>query len=1200
MLRSLTKLFSIAPGEERKTALLFTLHLIFYLGLMWGDVARETLFFSNWSADDLAWVFIAYAVLGFLIGLAYAFVADRISNGLLLKIILGIMVIWLISVRILLNTNGGARGAVYPYFYLAYNAFRDLATMHILTYINDFYDTRAAKRALPFMLSAGIAGGTLAGLTTPLLTRLFKLENTPIVWTICLAICFILILSIERQLRSDLDQIEQRRKQATSKKQGEATTGWQNLSEGFNFVRKSGLLRALAIATFAMVVLMTLLNYQSNQVIAQQYANDPEGLSSFYGFLNGISSAGGLIIQSLFLSKLINWLGVGTMNLLFPLLTLGAVAAINAAPGMVSGTFARLDYNMLKQTFRNPLDAMLYNSIPITNKARARGFINGVIVPAGTLSAGLIMLAVKMQIFQAPMIIGIGVGTALLYVLIMFTVRREYARSMTRLLAGDELAIFRQDPSEMVPTDPESLKWLRQKLELLPTDSSTDGQAVLISQILYDIDAKSALPLLLGLAGKRGPFFRKGLIELFDQAGVTHVDFIRLCQHSLEAPNAMVQEAAATALLNYLNHEAGNRSAVIPEDSILNSLFLRLGVLRLEEQSRLVTLLLKRGSPGQRSKARLILEGWLDAAESNHSNLEEDHAPVLEAGLLVLAETERQGLIIKLHPANSAELKHLSNTQPSRFKDLIGRLSSHPDAYVRRQVIPALVRESRLAQWDAQYWSVQFLMHLLDDHEVSIRRALVEELQEDAAQIPLKPILWKALNDSDLEIRQAGCNLPIRMERADLKSLWDCLETAALQTDPNRAESAVYLLRRAGQTGVSLALSRITDALLNDAYWFTLQSISLKELAHAQPKPRPGIVLMASALREDALLIVERILWLLSATTSDEEIQAVRRALQSSDAAERANAAEALEANLPPATARQLQRLLDGSADDKIIAVALQEVGLHPPTIPQVLQAAWPQLHPASTVMAIPRRLQEFYSDGWLTTTAIHLLTESHRSGQFESEIDMPAETIRSALTATVQNDSRANVKEAAQQSLQEVSSHRKDVPMSAEQPLTLIEKVIFLKEVPFFSELPFREISILAEISEEISYPAEHKIFSEGDTTKSLYLIIKGRVSVQQQQARTGSIVRLATLGAKNYFAETSLFDGAPHQADIVTIEPADILIIRQSTLFALVRRRPDLGLSLLKSLSQRLRETYAQVAQSERAKPQKLVSLFDKLEGG
>jgi CRP-like cAMP-binding protein len=129
------------------------------------------------------------------------------------------------------------------------------------------------------------------------------------------------------------------------------------------------------------------------------------------------------------------------------------------------------------------------------------------------------------------------------------------------------------------------------------------------------------------------------------------------------------------------------------------------------------------------------------------------------------------------------------------------------------------------------------------------------------------------------------------------------------------------------------------------------------------------------------------------------------------------------------------------------------------------------------------------------------------------------------------------------------------------------------------------------------VSYPAEHKIFSQGDNTKTLYLVIHGQVSVQQQ-ARTGSIVRLKTLGAKNYFAETSLFDGAPHQADVVTIDPVDILLIRQSTLFTLIRRRPDIGLSLLKALSQRLRETYAQVAQNERAKPQKLVSLYDKME--
>ena len=1198
MPRSLTKLLSIAPGEERKTALLYSLHLIFYLGLMWGDAARETLFLSAWSADDLALVFIAYAVVGFVIGLAYAFVADRISNGLLLKIIMAIMVMWLLAVRIMLETHGGERGAVYPFFYLAYSAFRDLSTMHILTYINDFYDTRAAKRALPLMLSAGIAGGTLAGFSTSLLNTIVGLENTPLVWAACLAICFLLVSTIDRRLRSDVEQIERRRQQAQSRKKAEQG-GIQNLRDGFNFVRKSGLLRALAIATFAMVVLMTLLIFQSSRIFAEQFANDSDGLFAFYGLLGGISNVGGLLIQSLLLSRLVNWLGVGTMNLVFPALTLGSVAAINVAPGMASGIFARLDTNMLKQTFRNPLDAMLYNSLPVNTKARARGFINGVIVPAGTLSAGLIVLAARMGAFNTPIIIGIGIGTALLYVLIMFTVRREYGRAITSLLAGDDIAIFRQDASEVVPTDPATVKWLRQKLESLPADPTADGQAVFISQMLYDMDARTALPLMLEMTKQRSSLFRKGTIEFLDLAGVAQVDFIRLCQRSLEDPEPMVQEAAASALLNYLKRDTGTRSAIIPEDSILNSLYLRLDDLSLEEQAQLVILLMRSGSPGQKSKVRSLLENWLSLANlENVKKEEEANVPMLGAGLTVLAETERQNLIVTMHPANSTELKYLSNTQPSRFKDLIGRMLSHPDSYIRQQVIPVLLRESQLAQWEDQYWSVQFLLRLLDDPEEGIRLAVVEELEEKIGNPPLKPVIWKALNDPSLTVRRAACNLPLPLGWAEMRLIRDCLESDAIQTEPNRAESAIYLLKRANQSGVRPALSRVAEALIRDAYWLTLQGLTLKEMAGANSKSRPGILLMANALREDANSLLEQLLWVLSASTSEEEIQAVRRALVSSDAAERANAAEALEANLPPATARQLIHLLDQSSDEKIIAVA-REIGLHKPSLTQVLQTAWAQLTPEHTVMKTPQRLRTFFNDGWLTAAAIHMLMEIHHAGQADAEISIPVETIRTTLGSTLKTDTRPNVQEAAARALTELESHEKDMPMSAEQPLTLIEKVIFLKEVPFFSELPFREISILAGISEEVSYPAEHKIFSQGDTTKSLYLIIKGRVSVQQQQTRTGSIVRLATLGAKNYFAETSLFDGAPHQADIMTIDPVDILLIRQSTLFTLVRRRPDLGLSLLKSLSQRLRETYAQIAQSERAKPQKLVNLYDKLEG-
>jgi CRP-like cAMP-binding protein len=505
-------------------------------------------------------------------------------------------------------------------------------------------------------------------------------------------------------------------------------------------------------------------------------------------------------------------------------------------------------------------------------------------------------------------------------------------------------------------------------------------------------------------------------------------------------------------------------------------------------------------------------------------------------------------------------------------------------------LIPALVRQCKYIQWDGGHWAVQSLVKLLEDSEETIRLAVIEELQEEVKTIPLKPVMWQALNDPDLTVRRLACKLPIHLKLAETQMLLGCLDSSDMQNVPYRAESAIYLLIQSGQRGMRTALGRTAESLVRDTYWLALQGSVLKDLALTDNPPRPGARLMVNAFEEASLSVLERVFWLMSADSSEEEMQAVQRALPSSDPVERANAAEALEAVLPPVVARQLCRLLDGSPTEEIIACAENELNLHPPTLTQVIQNAWPQFDSQNTRPNIPQRLQNFYTDGWLTTTAIYLLTE------IQSHLSIPPETLLEALSHTLIVDTRSNVQEAARLVLAH-DSNPKETAMSSSQSLTLIEKVIFLKEVPFFNELSLQEICILAGISEVVSYPAEHKIFSQGDNTKTLYLVIHGQVSVQQQ-ARTGSIVRLRTLGAKNYFAETSLFDGAPHQADVVTIDPVDILLIRQSTLFTLIRRRPDIGLSLLKALSQRLRETYAQVAQNERAKPQKLMSLYDKME--
>ena len=172
------------------------------------------------------------------------------------------------------------------------------------------------------------------------------------------------------------------------------------------------------------------------------------------------------------------------------------------------------------------------------------------------------------------------------------------------------------------------------------------------------------------------------------------------------------------------------------------------------------------------------------------------------------------------------------------------------------------------------------------------------------------------------------------------------------------------------------ALGRAAEASVRDTYWLTLQGSALKDLTLEDNPPLPGARLMFNAFQEASLSVSERVFWLMSADSSEEEVQAVQRALPSSDPAERANAAEALEATLPPVVARQLGRLLDGSPSEEVIACAENELGMHPPSLNQILQNAWTQLNAQDTRPAIPQRLQNFYTDGWLTTTAIYLLTE--------------------------------------------------------------------------------------------------------------------------------------------------------------------------------------------------------------------------------
>jgi CRP/FNR family transcriptional regulator, cyclic AMP receptor protein len=161
---------------------------------------------------------------------------------------------------------------------------------------------------------------------------------------------------------------------------------------------------------------------------------------------------------------------------------------------------------------------------------------------------------------------------------------------------------------------------------------------------------------------------------------------------------------------------------------------------------------------------------------------------------------------------------------------------------------------------------------------------------------------------------------------------------------------------------------------------------------------------------------------------------------------------------------------------------------------------------------------------------------------------------------------------------------------------LATVERVIFLKEVPFFQDMTVEQLKILAGACEEEFFAADTRIFNQGDPGGMLYVVVSGRVALEQEK-RKGSFARLTTIEAGSYFGEMNLFDNSPRATCALAVQDTLVLRLGREPIIALARRYPDLSLALVNVLSVRLREAQDRIAELTRTRPQALHKLYDEL---
>ncbi len=122
------------------------------------------------------------------------------------------------------------------------------------------------------------------------------------------------------------------------------------------------------------------------------------------------------------------------------------------------------------------------------------------------------------------------------------------------------------------------------------------------------------------------------------------------------------------------------------------------------------------------------------------------------------------------------------------------------------------------------------------------------------------------------------------------------------------------------------------------------------------------------------------------------------------------------------------------------------------------------------------------------------------------------------------------------------------------------------------------RELEVLAGFSKERRFPAEARIFEEGDPGNEMYVVVEGRARISKFMAGGGEEA-LAILERGDFFGEMSLIDGQPRSAAASAHGgPVTVLSFDQSAVHDVLAMEPRVALGFLRLLcrliAKRLRE--------------------------
>jgi len=139
------------------------------------------------------------------------------------------------------------------------------------------------------------------------------------------------------------------------------------------------------------------------------------------------------------------------------------------------------------------------------------------------------------------------------------------------------------------------------------------------------------------------------------------------------------------------------------------------------------------------------------------------------------------------------------------------------------------------------------------------------------------------------------------------------------------------------------------------------------------------------------------------------------------------------------------------------------------------------------------------------------------------------------------------------------------------------------LRRYPYFAGISDESLKEVAMMCDEVSIPAETRMFSTSDPANYLYIIVSGEVNIQYEMGN-GELRTVDTLVAGDLLVWSALIEPYKTTAEGTTTKPTQLVRVKAKELRALCDRDPMLGyrltMQVAKLLAHRLEGARVQLA--------------------